>query len=163
MTDHTRMPGPHRDREALDIADVQSGLSRAIDAVNRLGADLAAAVVKNRMAEEQPARRPSAPWSPNPGVEGKVTLSEAVGQALGTASMAWTPRPDGVFDSREAVRVYEGIMAWLSDWADEVRKEAAAATQAKIVYKILEHRDQHNRPGGAWAAIEELRMDLEGE
>jgi len=34
-----------------------------------------------------------------------MTLEEVVYQAIGHASMCWTPRPEGVFDSEEASRV----------------------------------------------------------
>lgn len=73
------------------------------------------------------------PWNPTVREDGeKTTLSEAVGQALGTASMCWANvRAAGMFDSTEAARVYEGIMAWLSDWADEMRREANEAAAAK--------------------------------
>lgn len=162
MIDHTR------DREAPEAAaDVQVLLSEALGAVGKLGAATAAATVKTRMAEnaidEMAAWDPPPPWNPNPGIGGRVSLSEAVGQALGTASMAWTPRPEGIFDSREAVRVFDGIMAWLSDWMYEQVKEANAATAAKLVGQVKAHRDQYAKPGGVWSALEDLRLNLEGE
>lgn len=169
MQDHTRMPGPTRDREALDIDDVQALLSNALKAVQEIGAAMAAATVRANLAEQQHAAMveerndaqwgpttAAPPWQPNPGVEGKVTLSEAVGQALGTASMAWTPHPDGIFDSQEAVRVYEGIMAWLSNWMSEQVKQANEATAAKMVATMKEYRDGFAHGGGRHATINGL-------
>ncbi len=72
-------------------------------------------------------------WNPTPDPEiGHATLAEAVGQALGTASVCWeNPAGAGVFDSTACARVYEGLMAYLSDWADEQRRRANEATYAK--------------------------------
>lgn len=71
-------------------------------------------------------------WNPTPDPEtGRATLAEAVGQALGTASMCWEdPAGAGVFDSSACTRVYDGLMAYLSDWADEHRKQANDAPDA---------------------------------
>jgi hypothetical protein len=41
-------------------------------------------------------------------------ISEAVGQALGYASLCWEPKPTGVFDSTLAAAALEELTAWLS-------------------------------------------------
>jgi hypothetical protein len=75
-------------------------------------------------------------WSPQPDADGKVSLGEAVGQALGTASVCWVGGTgDLLFDSTAATLVYDGLMAFLGDWADEIRREANEATAAKLVAK----------------------------
>lgn len=51
-------------------------------------------------------------WKPS----NAASLTEAVFQALGTASMCWDPKPTGVFDSMEAKRVGEGLMEWIEEW-----------------------------------------------
>jgi hypothetical protein len=40
---------------------------------------------------------------------------EAVGMAVGAATMCWDPIPAGVFDSTEAARIVDEIMAGLVD------------------------------------------------
>jgi hypothetical protein len=75
-------------------------------------------------------------WTPQPDADGNLTLSEAVGQALGTASMCWHGGTGNLlFDDAQAKRVHEGIMAFLSDWADDIRKKANEATSAKLLAK----------------------------
>lgn len=39
-----------------------------------------------------------------------IGLHEAVGQAIGAASMCWRPTPDGVFDSDRASRIMDELM-----------------------------------------------------
>jgi hypothetical protein len=39
------------------------------------------------------------------------TLSEDVMQTLGSASLCWNPKPDGVFDSEEAIKWGERLIA----------------------------------------------------
>jgi hypothetical protein len=74
-------------------------------------------------------------WNPTPSSDsedGRVTLAEAVGQALGSASMCWeSPAGAGVFDDTACGVVYDGLMAYLGDWADDQRKQANEATWAK--------------------------------
>ena len=38
-----------------------------------------------------------------------ITVSEAVGQALGAASMCWSETPSGVFDSERATEIYKAL------------------------------------------------------
>jgi hypothetical protein len=42
-----------------------------------------------------------------------MTLEEVVFQALGHASMCWTPRPEGVFDDEEASKVGNELLRTL--------------------------------------------------
>lgn len=94
------------------------------------------------MLMEQPDR-PDELWNPSAAPGEQVTLSGAVGQALGTASMSWTDvRSAGTFKDGHAAWVLEGIMAWLSDWADEMRREANEATAAKIRADLGYYDDQ---------------------
>lgn len=73
------------------------------------------------------------PWAPVATWEEPVTLASAVGQALGTASTCWKPEPtDLVFDSERAKWVFEGMMAWLSDWADTIREDANEKAHAAL-------------------------------
>jgi hypothetical protein len=75
-------------------------------------------------------------WEPTcrPEDEGaELPLSEAVGQALGAASACWENLAGaGVFDSTRCIEIHEWLMAYLSDWADKIRKEANEAPAAKI-------------------------------
>lgn len=69
--------------------------------------------------------RPDEPWNPTGSDGAPATLAEAVGQALGSASMCWENiRSAGVFDEANCRRVYDGLMAYLADWADEHRRLA---------------------------------------
>ena len=66
-------------------------------------------------------------WEPPPRAkdEGPIQLGEAVGLALA-----------GVYTCGDDVgEVCEWLMAYLSDWADEIRREANEATAAKLVAK----------------------------
>lgn len=149
---------------ATDLADVRDIVERAVKVVTDMGKALADATVKARLlngrvaelldltAEMAPG--PAGAWNPNPGVGGSVTVAEAIGQALGTASMAWTPRPEGVFDSAEAVRVHDGIMAWLSDWRDEQVREANEATARKIVAMLEQARNRRVHGVGVLAGFD---------
>lgn len=40
----------------------------------------------------------------------EASFEEAVGQALGAASMCWDPRPSGVFDSVRCAQIYDELM-----------------------------------------------------
>lgn len=63
--------------------------------------------------------------------EGKLT--EVVGQSVGAASMCWVGGTgDREFDSARASAIVEGLMAYLSDYMDNVRKEANDNTTAKL-------------------------------
>lgn len=69
--------------------------------------------------------------------EGPISLSEAVGQALGSASVCWeNPAGAGTFDSTRCGEIYEWLMAYLSDWGDEIRKQANEATAAKLTARL---------------------------
>lgn len=129
----------------------------------------------------QPARygEPGEPWNPTGRDGERPSLGEAVGQALGSASMAWEKEAGaGVFDDAWASRVYDGLMAYLADWAHEVAKQANEATAAKIADRldqlneapprrgsdveawIKRFRDSHLGPGeqktGAWYVANQL-------
>lgn len=112
------------------------------------------------------------PWNPVAAVGSQATLSEVVGQALGSASMAWEHVDQaGVFDDAWASKVYDGLMAWLSDWADEQRKQANEATAAKLaeVHQarrrdavaewLRRRRDEHHAPGPSWYVVDGLLDD----
>jgi hypothetical protein len=43
------------------------------------------------------------------------TQREAVFQAIGQASMCWSPAPEGLFKSQDAGRVGEGLIVWLEN------------------------------------------------
>lgn len=45
--------------------------------------------------------------------DGTLPLREAIGQALGAASMCWEPKPEGVFDSEEAGRVLHALWQFI--------------------------------------------------
>jgi len=83
----------------------------------------------------------SGDWNPRGSNGHPATLSEAVGQALGTASMCWEDvLAAGVFDDAQCARVYDGLMAYLSDWADQHRAQANEATAAKMQTAIAQSR-----------------------
>jgi hypothetical protein len=64
--------------------------------------------------------------------EAPLSLGEAVGQSLGAASACWENLAGaGVFESTRCGEIHEWLMAYLSDWADEIRKQANEATAAK--------------------------------
>jgi hypothetical protein len=74
--------------------------------------------------------------------EGLLSLTEAVGQSLGAASACWeNPAGAGVFDSTRCGEIHEWLMAYLSDWADEIRKQANEATAAKARASTIRRRD----------------------
>lgn len=73
-----------------------------------------------------PARRPGEEDAPLP-------LEEAVGQALGAASGCWENLEGaGVFDSTRCKAVLDWLLAYLGDWAEDIRREATEATVAKL-------------------------------
>lgn len=81
-------------------------------------------------------------WKPTTRGNGeKATLSEAVGQALGSASMCWeNVIAAGMFNSSYALEVHEGLMAFLSDHLDEVRAQAVVAPRVDAVSRSgLDH------------------------
>lgn len=61
--------------------------------------------------------------APNPQINGKMVQTwapdaadspaAAITQAIGAASMCWNPIPTGEFDSRKAISIVEGLIAWL--------------------------------------------------
>jgi hypothetical protein len=78
-------------------------------------------------------------WNPTPDADGRLTLANAVGQALGSASVCWSNLDEaGEFNDVQCAEVYDGLMAWLSDWADEHRKQANEATAGKLCALIRE-------------------------
>lgn len=96
--------------------------------------DLLADKIKNQRFGPHSRDHGPNTWSPQPDADGNLTLSEAVGQALGTASACWIGGTGPLeFDSVTAARVYDGLMAFLSDWADNLRKQANEATAAKML------------------------------
>lgn len=182
MNDHTRMPGATRDGEAgaLQIADEQELLANAIDAVNRLGAAMAAATIQRNLAAQAAAEAVDVAawgtpptvgaWYPNPGIDSRISLGEAVGQALGSAAMCWRDPETGqrttgalIYDSGEAVRVFEGIVAWLDDWAHEQAKQANERTAAKLLSVVKNFQSEFKVGGGVWAALDALKHRIEGE
>ncbi len=53
-------------------------------------------------------------WEPMQTNEEAVTPEEAIGQALGSASMCWDPKPSSqVFDSQKCEDVLDGLMHYL--------------------------------------------------
>lgn len=50
-------------------------------------------------------------WEP----QDPENLRAAVMQAMGSASMAWDPIPEGVFDSHRAKAVGDGLITWLNE------------------------------------------------
>jgi hypothetical protein len=112
----------------------------------------------------EPGFVPAHAWWPN-GTDGtRVTLAEAVGQALGTASMCWLPRPaDQVFDSPEAVRIHEGLMAFLAEWAGEQPHEARRGSDVAAWIKRIRDRYVKRPDDGtahkSWHALNELLHD----
>jgi hypothetical protein len=57
---------------------------------------------------------PSEPWKP----QDDATLWEAIGQAVGAASMCWEhPGGAGVFDADKALWVAQGLERWLREHA----------------------------------------------
>jgi hypothetical protein len=105
---------------------------------DQLSDRLTALVTEKAKAIPQAADHGPNTWSPQPDGEGNLTLAAAVGQALGTTSVCWLGGdPPTEFDSTwiDARRVYDGLMAFLADWADGIRREANQATAAKLVAK----------------------------
>lgn len=73
-------------------------------------------------------------WEPAQSSDGApLSLGEAVGQSLGAASACWENLAGaGVFDSTRCAEIYAWLMAYLSDWGDEISKQANEATAAKL-------------------------------
>lgn len=81
-------------------------------------------------------------WSPTVSDGHPATLSEAVGQALGTASVCWeNPAGAGVFDTALCAQVYEGLMAYLADWAADTIRRANEASEGKAEAALKEWKD----------------------
>lgn len=81
-------------------------------------------------------------WTPT-GIDGHpVTLSEAVGQAIGTASMCWeNVAAAGVFDDALAGQINTGLLAYLADWAADTIRRADAASESKADAVLKEWKD----------------------
>jgi hypothetical protein len=104
------------------------------------------------------------PWKPIGSDGASATLFEAVGQALGSASMAWEHVDRaGVFDEAWCGKVYDGLMAFLADWGAEQRREANEATVAKastearyLIAYAFHLRHGKRAPGGdeSWAEFD---------
>lgn len=47
----------------------------------------------------------------------RTALYNRVLEALGTASVCWDPRPEGVFQDHEAVRAADKLMDWIDEYA----------------------------------------------
>jgi hypothetical protein len=62
-----------------------------------------------RSDDIEPESPPIPPWTPTEGAD----MRQAITEAIGTASVAWTK--DGVFDEQEALRVADGLFAWLTE------------------------------------------------
>jgi hypothetical protein len=167
MFDFTRQSPPLEPLTST-VADVQRHLARAIAVCNELGRLAATAALERDLAVEDAAVRADIentrdePWNP--------TTSDGARASLSEASMAWRPRPTGVFDDAWCGKVYDGLMAYLSDWADEHRRGANEGTVAKmhiaardlIAYAL--HLRQHGEraPGGneTWADFDRKAEDF---
>lgn len=101
------------------------------------------------------------PWAPTSSNGAPVALAEAVGLALGSASMAWHDvEAAGVFDEAWCTKVYDGLMAYLADWADEHRRLANEATAAKLA---VQHQSSRGSDVEAWIKrYRETCCDAEG-
>lgn len=53
------------------------------------------------------------PWTPIFGEDEEPNLRAAVFQALGTASLCWSPPPTGQFDTEQAIWVGEGLLRYI--------------------------------------------------
>jgi len=112
------------------------------------------------------------PWNPTPDADGHITLPEAVGQALGTASACWIGGTGPLeFDSAQCSEVYDGLMAYLDDWAHEQRKQANESTAAKMgivvvnplriaLERLAQAAEQYLLTDGDEARMLELRRKL---
>lgn len=77
-------------------------------------------------------------------------LHEAVFQALGQASMCWNPKPEGIFDSEEAAKIGDELIAKIQD----LHTQALAAILTSR-NEILDHCHTAmtiiaNASGGNW-------------
>jgi len=153
--DQERLPGqPHADVDRKtaepDIAAMRARLSEAVNACTDLAMDQAVLILENhrlhRLLKE--AQKPSRPhlhapvdpgpdaWSPQPNADGELTLGDAVGQALGSASMCWIGGPGSLeFDSVQAARVFDGLMVYLANYHNDVWRKANEATALKLLEK----------------------------
>lgn len=112
----------------------------------REGTDLADVAVR---ADIESQATGGDPWNPVGSDGQQATLAEAVGQALGSASMAWQDvAAAGQFNQAWCSKVYDGLMAFLSDWGDEIRKEANEATAAKLAH--APHQARRGDEVDAW-------------
>lgn len=64
------------------------------------------------------------------------SLTEATGQALGLASMAWKPTPQGEFDSQVAMDAQSALMRYIVDQYDSILEPKHSKGEA-IVYDCL--------------------------
>jgi hypothetical protein len=91
---------------------------------------------------------------------GFVSLEEAVGQALGAASMCWNPRPsDQVFDSEMATVISKELVKFIRERYDDVPHLGLATTgellneirsRIALDYQLggggLDYTPKHGRP-----------------
>lgn len=92
-------------------------------------------------------------WLPDGLQEGP--LQEVVGQSVGAASRCWHGGTGSLeFDSTTASAVVDGLMAYLSDWADVVRKQANESTVEKM------RSEELNKPLLGLATTRELIEEL---
>lgn len=54
--------------------------------------------------------------------EADTPIQEVIGNAMGAASMCWTPVPAGVFDSERASDLMKQVLSWLDENYTMVRK-----------------------------------------
>lgn len=52
----------------------------------------------------------------------ETPLNEVIGNALGAASLCWTPIPEGVFDSERASEIIDQVVEWIEGNFTLVRK-----------------------------------------
>lgn len=149
-----------KDRDGLALE-----LAKAREAFDTINASRSRWKQRALDAGWRPFSGPDAAWTPTGDGGGPATLDEAVGQALGTASMCWeNVAGAGEFDSTAAVEVFHGLMAYLTVWHHRHAGTTHQPTRGGDVETwIVKHRDQyHDTNGkrtGMWYAINGLLDD----
>lgn len=98
-----------------------------------------------------------------------ITVSEAVGQALGAASMCWSETPSGVFDSERATEIYkalEKVITTEASWSEPHLGQDSATIgrthipdQGRLLRGWRWPRLQHGQGSPGWPGLDRDRVE----
>jgi hypothetical protein len=85
--------------------------------------------------------------------EGRLSLSEAIGQAIGFGSLCWDPKPEGVFDSVLAGTAVGALQYYVEQTTVPVEEND------EFINKIMENIPDSwdGEESGEWIVVEYVR------